>query len=375
MAKLPSGVRIKKNGSFEKRFTVPGIDKRFSVSAKSLNELATAEQELRLKIKNNTYIKNKDITLDAYFEEWIDKRKKQVKDSSICTYISLFKNYISPSLGDVKVAKIEKRQVEKMLDSIDKAGKSAQTTNYVLSLIRMILADAVRDEICTRNIAATIKRMKSTDRANKTYHRALSIEEQQIFLQEIQDDYYCEIIMFLLFTGCRIGEAGAVQWNDIDPKKNVIHITKTVTRETNGTRKIGDTTKTKAGMRDIPLTDPIKDVLKRQKSKMQDLNGVIQFNGRVFNTLRGGIATSLEVNKAIQQAIDRLEANGTHIEHFTCHALRDSFATRCIENGMNPKTLQSILGHENLSMTMDRYAACMPSTKQQEMNNVKWNIG
>jgi integrase len=148
-----------------------------------------------------------------------------------------------------------------------------------------------------------------------------------------------------------------------------------VTKSLDGKTIIGDTTKTKAGRRDIPLNDGINVILKKQKYKMAALDGVIKFNGRVFSTMYSGIVMQNVVNKAIRNALDRLDEKGTHIEHFTCHALRDTFATRCIEQGMNPKTLQTILGHENLSMTMDRYAHVLPNTKQEEMNCIKWNIG
>jgi integrase len=239
----------------------------------------------------------------------------------------------------------------------------------------MILNDAYKDDIVKRNVASTVKNQRSTDKATQTYHRALTVEEQNAFTKEIENDFYYEFIMFLLVTGCRVGEVAALGWSDIDIEKNVIHITKTVTKSLDGKTIIGDSTKTKAGRRDIPLNDGIKAILKKQKHKMASYDGIIKFNGRIFSTMYSGIVQQNTVNKAIRDALKRLEEKGTHIEHFTCHALRDTFATRAIESGMNPKTLQTILGHENLSMTMDRYAHCMPSTKQQEMNNVKWNIG
>jgi integrase len=372
MAKLPTGVRKKSNGTYEKRFTING--KRYSVYGKSTKEISDKETELRQKVFDGTYIKNDDITLDAYFEEWQQKKLKHVKENSLRTYTVIYKTHISPILGRKKVAEIEKREVEKLLNELG-ADYSAQTSNYVLSVIRMILNDAYKDDIIKKNVASTVKNQRSTDKATQTYHRALTVEEQNAFTKEIEEDFYYEFIMFLLVTGCRVGEAAALEWSDVDTDKNVIHITKTVTKSLDGKTIIGDSTKTKAGRRDIPLNDGIKAILKKQKHKMASYDGVIKFNGRVFSTMNSSIVQQNAVNKAIRDALARLDERGTHIEHFTCHALRDTFATRCIEAGMNPKTLQTILGHENLSMTMDRYAHVMPSTKQEEMNNVKWNIG
>lgn len=77
------------------------------------------------------------------------------------------------------------------------------------------------------------------------------------------------------------------------------------------------------------------------------------------------------VNRAISDAIARLEEKGKTIEHFTAHALRDTFATRYIEQGGNPQTLKTILGHTSLAMTMDLYSHVLPNTKQKEMDSLK----
>jgi integrase len=371
MARLAAGIRKKPNGTFEKRFTIDG--RRYSVYGKSAREISEKETELRQKVSNGTYLKNTDVTLDEYFEEWSEKKLKHVKENSLRAYTTIYKVHISPALGKKKVINIEKREIEHMLNGL--GNYSAQTSNYVLTVISMILNDAVKDDIITRNVASLVKSQRSTDKATQTYHRALTLEEQELFTKEIENDFYYEFIMFLLMTGCRIGEAAALEWSDIDCHKNVVHITKTLTRTIDCKIVIGDSTKTKAGRRDIPLNDGINTILKKQKKKMVMLDGTISFSNRVFSTLRGGIVSQVGVNKAIRQAIERLNAKGNHIDHFTAHALRDTFATRAIESGMNPKTLQTILGHENLSMTMDRYAHVMPNTKQTEMNNIKWNIG
>ncbi|MDE7002352.1 MAG: tyrosine-type recombinase/integrase [Lachnospiraceae bacterium] len=72
-----------------------------------------------------------------------------------------------------------------------------------------------------------------------------------------------------------------------------------------------------------------------------------------------------------KHALARLEERGKPIEHFTAHALRDTFATRYIEQGGNPQTLKTILGHNSLAMTMDLYSHVLPNTKQKEIDNLK----
>lgn len=90
----------------------------------------------------------------------------------------------------------------------------------------------------------------------------------------------------------------------------------------------------------------------------------------MFIAVFGGLIHNSVINKAISDAIERLNNKGMYIEHFTAHALRDTFATRYIEQGGQPQTLKTILGHNSLAMTMDLYAHVLPNTKQQEMDNI-----
>lgn len=123
--------------------------------------------------------------------------------------------------------------------------------------------------------------------------------------------------------------------------------------------------------RDIPLTETIKDVLKSQKQKQQRYNGNLsKFSRNIFENLYGGVVYNASVNKAISETIKRMNADGIDIEHFSAHALRDTFATRYIEQGGSAQVLKTILGHSSLAITMDLYSHVMPNTKQKEMDNI-----
>ncbi len=91
----------------------------------------------------------------------------------------------------------------------------------------------------------------------------------------------------------------------------------------------------------------------------------------MFTAVYGGIVHNHAVNRAISGTLGRLEDQGKPIGHFTAHALRDTFAIRYIEQGGNPQTLKTILGHGSLAMTMDLYSHVMPNTKQKEMDKLK----
>ncbi|MBQ9199229.1 MAG: site-specific integrase [Lachnospiraceae bacterium] len=364
MARLSAGVRKRTDGTLEKRFTVNGI--RYSIYGKTNKELQEKEHETRARIESGTYKNNRNVTLDNYFKEWIDNKQADTKGNSLYTYSKIYKCHISQALGKRKIIDIERREILKLQkDLINTVAPS--TCNYIITVLKIILSDAVKDEIITRNPANAIKSIKQEEKASESIHRALTEQEQMLFMQEAKEEYYYELFAFMLCTGVRVGEAGALTWQDIDYKNNVIHINKTITYTKDG--KIGTgTPKSDAGKRDIPLNDTIKQILKSQKAKYGNIYPIGSSN--IFLTLYGKLIRSAAVNNVINGILSRIEDKGTHIEHFTAHALRDTFATRYIEQGGSPQTLKTILGHSSLSMTMDLYAHVLPNTKQEEMQKI-----
>lgn len=373
MARIPSGMRKKENGLFEKRFTVDG--KRYSAYGHNVKECAENEARIREEIKAGLYNSNKNITLDAYFEEWEKSRIGVIKDSSLKINRSKYNNHIKPVLGKTKIQKIEKREVVKLQQDLSKK-LSVSMTNGVIVVLKTVLNAAIDDEIIVKNPAASVKPLRMDDRpkASETIHRALTREEQQAFIQEAKQEWLYEFFCFSLCTGMRLNEIVALKWQDIDYINNVIHVTKTVSWKQGG--GITETSpKSETSKRDIPMNDTIKKVLQMQRKKMAMIYGEIvarKMDSNIFIGSNGSRAVaSSTVAFSINNVLKRLRQQGIEIERFTHHAFRDTFATRYIEEGGNMQTLQKILGHSSLAMTADLYAHVLPSTKQQEMKQVE----
>ena len=364
MARKMAGVRIREDGRLEKRFTIEG--KRYSVCGHSNKELLEKEQALRDQIKAGTYTENRNITLDQYFNEWIAAREKSVKENTINNYKNWYKR-IKPILGDRKIQKMERREIKAFQDTCSQTLKPCSVNN-IMHLLTMMLNDAVRDEIITKSPATGIKAVKETEKASETYHRALTEQEQAAFMQEAKDSYYYNLFALSLCTGMRNGEIRALTWQDVDFKNSVIHINKTVTHDKNGHLTTG-TPKTAAGKRDIPLTDTARGVLVKQREMMNNIRSFDRWE-RIFTSPDGKSVSDVTLNNEIERIRKRIELRGITIEHFTTHAFRDTFATRFIEQGGQPQTLKTILGHSSLAMTMDLYAHVLPNTKQEEMSKI-----
>jgi len=370
MAKrLAAGIRQRKDGKYEARFTVSG--KRYSVYGNTVKECREKESDTREKIKKGVYIDKQKITFGQYYQEWKTAREGTVKEATAYSIESQYRINLEPAFGKRKLVDIEKREVVKFQQELSEKYK-ASTVNLVLVNLKSIMNSAVVDGILERSPAAGVKPVKDNgEPASKTYHRALTQEEQGLFMKYAEKEWLYELLAFLLCTGLRVGEAAALTWSDIDYVKNVIHVTKTVSKSKDGHGMVGSP-KSRAGIREIPLNDSIKRILKSQKEKQRLFYGnVISLSHHVFTGQNSTRVYDSTANTTVKRVLEKMKSDGVRIEHFTVHAFRDTFATRYIEQGGSPQVLKTILGHSSLSMTMDLYSHVMPNTRQEEMNNIK----
>lgn len=371
MARLPQGVTKRKDGLLQKRFTIQG--KRYSIYAHTLDELTQKEQDKRLEIASGVYKANKSITLDSYFKEFLEHKSKSIKGNTLYNYKSIYYKHVSPTLGKCKVKDIEKRQCKDLQNSLFEK-YSEYTVNRALLVLSIVLNAAVSDDIISKAPTQGLKSIKkSKQKATKSIHKAMTEQEQSDLLQQLREEnaFYYECICFMLATGMRVGECTTLTWNDIDYKANVIHVTKTLSKDIDG-HKVVSSPKTECSIRDIPMNDTIKRILKEQRKKyllLWQANGN-KMQNRIFTNPYGDIPTSQPVSNEMTKAIRHLNEKGNPIQRITCHGLRDTFATRYIEQGGSPQTLKTILGHSSLAMTMDLYSQVLPNTKQEEMNKL-----
>lgn len=369
LKELPQGFRYRNDGrTIEYRFmTERG---RKSVSGLTVKECREKELEYRKKVAENLKIESKNLTFADYLEEWIASRP-EVSQSTIYSYKKKSKRLVE-LIGNIKLVDLERRDVVALQKAL-REHLSTSTVNYYITLTRSVLAEAVADRIISYNPAEGVKALKRVEPlARQTNHRALTLQEQEAFFFEASGTWYYELFCFLVLTGVRSGEAGALTWADID--KDVIHITKTVTRTREKTYELGKT-KTSAGTRDIPLTDSIRKVLQAQKKKRLDHHGIdgVRPDAMVFTTLfrREPYVTATTITHAIDVILKNLKESGKSIEHFSAHAFRDTFATRCIEQGMQPNTLKALLGHTKIAMTMDLYAQVTEVNKADSLKVIQ----
>ena len=356
---------------FKLRFTFDGD--RHAVYGRTQKECEEKKTEKVELLKNQMHIENRKITLKQYYDAWLAEQKKEVKPSTVYSYEKSW-THIEKYLGKRKVVDLNKNDVLLMQKKMAAAGSTEHNINRVTRLLKQILNCAVVDRIISFNACNGIKQLKSNKpKAADTNHRALTEEETKLFFKYAKDSYYYNLFQFLLNTGCRIGEALALTWFDVNFSKKEISITKTVSRTSNTEYIVSDSPKNKSSIRSIPMTQELERMLKDQKERNDLLHGSKQT--LVFPNTKGKAASYNSVDRTIEHFVDTInEAEKGFFRPFSVHAFRDTFATRCIEQGMQPNTLKSILGHSSLKMTMDLYAHVMPNTKQAELEKISFAV-
>lgn len=383
MARMAAGMRKKGNG-YESRFYVNG--KRFSVSGKTIPECREKEAKRRHELEEGMYKPGKMLTMSEYFERWSAARQDSVRETTTRTTRILFNamaeiqiDTVGLPFGSIKLSAVETGMLRKLQAAlreehtvtvkgkkVTRKARTTRTTNDSMSLLKSMFQSAVTERIITWNPAAGIKALKRVEPAARdTTHRALTIAETNAFLDAAKESAYYNLYVFLLHTGCRLGEAGALLPGNIDNKG--VKVSRTITRTEAGGYMIGSETKTAAGRRFIPLDKQAAMAVNKQKTINAAFDRIIDVTKPVFRSPYGSLLKSSSVNEDIKKYCEIAE-----IERFTVHAFRDTFATRCVESGMQPKVLQDIMGHTDINMTMNLYAHSMDNSKISQLKVVNF---
>jgi len=200
------------------------------------------------------------------------------------------------------------------------------------------------------------------------------------------------IVIVLLGTGMRIGECLAIRWQDIDFDENIITVDHSLSHRPNVERKTVyaiQTPKTEAGTRTIPLLPEVKEafIMEYEIQKClgfckQEIDG---YTGFVFSSSDGTVYAPESINQALYRIRDAYNKEETALAKkekrdpillpkFSCHILRHTFCTRLCETESNIKVIQSVMGHKDISTTLDIYADCTDEKKKEVLNNLDGKI-
>ena len=360
---LGQGIVQRKDGRYSARFY--GKDgKRIE---KIFRELPDAKQWLidaRYEDNHSRIASARNMQVDDWFRFWIDEIKGEtIRYGTSRAYRNRYKTRIGPIIGDMVLTDVKPIHCQQVLNHAQDEGDAMDSVKKLRVIMREFFEVALENELIPSNpVTSSVKYVHK----EKEERRVLTAKEQQIFLETAKDFSYYELFAFALQTGLRCGELSGLKWEDIDFDAHSLTVNHSLNYREDLKMFVESPPKSRCGNRTIPLTSEAYRILMVVREKSQDLPLVAPYNHLIFRNSEGRPSHRGSYNRVIRKI-----AKAAQIPTLSMHTLRHSFATRCIEAGMQPKTLQKILGHSLLSLTMDLYVHVTDDTLAAEMKKLE----
>lgn len=314
-----------------------------------------------MRTKTEKGMQKQNHLFSSYCDEWLHFRKTQIKESTYVKYEIMLERYIKPGFGAYFPSDI----TTKMIDSF----------TYCLMFEKNLSAKTVRDILTVfQGILKYIRRVAAQEapsveisypKVDKKNVRVLSkTEELQLVSYLMKNMDFCKFgVLLTLFTGIRLGEICALQWEKISFTDNTIRINTTMQRLPNTedrqkmqTKIVIDTPKTSTSLRMIPLTDSMAELCRKMDP------------GNPSAYILTGTEAYMEprtLQYRLKKYTRECKLEGVHF-----HTLRHTFATRAVESGFEIKCLSEILGHATTTITLERYVHASMELKRFNMEKL-----
>lgn len=386
MAKLASSYKIQKrdDGRWSVRLQVNGkyvyIYGQTKSEAQSKLKAKLAELEQAKAAQLNNFLNSEKMTVEQWARACLETYSKvSVRENSYTSYLSIIEHHLKP-LGDYRLSEVTNAMVQEHLQREarkpgNENGVGEKSLTNVKAFLSLIFNQAVRNGYILRNPVTGVKIPK----AGKKDTIALSVDQQHALLKAARE--YPKPIMFAVvfacYTGCRKGKVMGLQWKDVDFDEGVIHISKQLNRssslietgEKKSSLKVSEP-KTKSSVRDIYMFPSFAKEFKAYKEKMLDWKAENRFahseEDYVFVGMKNRPIEPRVFYKYYQEVMEQ-----AGVEDANFHTLRHTFATRCIENGMDILMVAKTLGHSNVSTTLNKYSHLLPKHQKASMEKLE----
>ena len=333
------------------------------VTARTKKELKTKAQQAQFDFKANGSTRYKEVAIETYEElaiSWWDSYKNTVKANTRTTQKGLLNNHVLPLFGEFKLDKLTTPLIQSTMNKLANSTNTGEVGAYlhygkIHTLNKRILQYGVVLQVIPTNPANNVVLPRNTQKDKKAKVKHFNNEELKQFLTYLDSldnskykNYYdVTLYKFLLATGCRINEALALSWSDIDLDNSVVHITKTL----NYKQEV-NSPKSKASYRDIDIDQQTLTMLKKYQRKQTQEAWKL---GRSETVVFSDFVHEYPNNRTLQTRL-RTHFKRARVNNIGFHGFRHTHASLLLNSGIPYKELQHRLGHSTLSMTMDTYS-------------------
>lgn len=360
MPRRGDNIYKRKDNRWEGRYPVgynsDGRTKYRSVYGKTYGEVK--DKLLQAQQKSVLSVKTSNLTIKVLFDEWILKISSSTKESTLANYRMKISKHLLPYFGGMRYDLLTASLVYDFIHMKLKSGLSAKYISDILIVFKS-MAKYVSREYGYHNPLVNVTLPKS---GSKSDVKILESDEQKRLIEYLT----CNMnrtslgIFISLYTGLRIGELCGLKWSDIDLKKRILTVRRTIQRISNinksGTKLVVTAPKSATSARNIPIPSFLIDMLKKYQSEKDTF--VIS-------------GTSRPVEPRTMQYRFASVLKRAHLPSVHFHSLRHLFATNCIKIGFDVKSLSEILGHSSVEITLNRYVHSSFEQKRICMEKLK----
>ena len=294
-------------------------------------------------------------TVGQFLEDWLaNTARRTVRPSTFVSYEGLVRVHLVPELGKVPLIKLSPPQVERMINRKLASGLSPRRVEYMRAVLRRALNDALRWGLVARNVATLV----TPPRAQRYEVRPLDPDQARTFLEAIRGDRLEALYSVALAVGLRQGEALGLRWEDVDLEQGAIHVRRALQR-VDGTLQLVEP-KTARSRRVVVLPATVTAALQqhraRQVAERLAAGSVWMDSGLVFCSPTGRPLDASNVTHTFQKHLARA---GLPRQRF--HDLRHACASLLLAQGVNPRFVMDVLGHSQITLTLNTYSHVLPS--------------
>jgi integrase len=297
-----------------------------------------------------------NVSVQEYLENWLENsHKPTVRLSTYLNYQKLLRNYLIPGLGKITLQKLSPQQVQAFYSQKIRDGLSPKTVTNIHGVLHKAIENAVKWNLLPRNVCDAV----TPPRVPRKELNFLTKEQAHTLLKEVKAHRLEALLTLAITTGMRRGELLALRWQDIDFKGGSLQ----VKRALSYTKEYGymeTEPKTARSRRTIQLPAFVIDILTqhrdRQAMQQSEAGDVWVSKGLVFTNAWGDYYSPSTMLKAFNRFLVKVG-----LPHMRFHDLRHSAATVLLAMKVHPKVVQEILGHSQITTTMDIYSHAMPS--------------